>query len=301
MRNVQGYVCGGAAACFASAVIHPIDLLKVRIQVYQGARPPALQILRNVVATEGVNALYAGLSASLLRQAIYGTARLGMHRSFSDILADRNGGKAIPFWQKTCSGLLSGALAGIIGNPMDLSLVRMQADGTRPVNLRRNYQNVFDAIYRIAREEGFLTLWRGSAPMIARAMAMNVGMLATYDQAKQMITKVNGENFGTTLAASATAGFACAVTSLPFDLLKTRLMNMSVDPVTGKNPYSGLVDCAVKMVRTDGAFSLWRGFWTYYGRCAPHAMLILIVQESLNSQYEMAFNFKSVDWKKKAV
>ena len=103
-----------------------------------------------------------------------------MHRSFSDILAERAGGP-IPFWQKTASGLLSGsyyylfiysvhllfllllssgALAGVIGNPMDLSLVRMQADGTRPKELRRNYKNVFDAMFQTAKSEvnGFLSL-----------------------------------------------------------------------------------------------------------------------------------------------
>ncbi len=64
----------------------------------------AVSIMTSVVKKEGVKALYAGLSASILRQAIYGTARLGMHRSFSDYLEVINGGP-IPFWQKVCSRL----------------------------------------------------------------------------------------------------------------------------------------------------------------------------------------------------
>ncbi len=54
--------------------------------------------------------------------------------------------------------MLSGALAGIIGNPMDLSLVRMQADGSKPLDQRRNYKNVFDAMYRTAKSEGVATV-----------------------------------------------------------------------------------------------------------------------------------------------
>lgn len=46
----------------------------------------------DVFRNEGPNALYAGLSASLGRQAIYGTARLGLHRQFSDYLRKRQGG-----------------------------------------------------------------------------------------------------------------------------------------------------------------------------------------------------------------
>ena len=47
---------------------------------------------------------------------------------------------------------------------------------------RRAYKHVGDAVFRIFREEGFSSLFRGIEPNIARAMAMNMGMMATYDQ-----------------------------------------------------------------------------------------------------------------------
>lgn len=68
-----------------------MDLAKVRLQLYAtlnpGAeRPGAVSVIVNLVKKEGVGAAYAGLSASLMRQAIYGTARIGLHRTFSDKL-----------------------------------------------------------------------------------------------------------------------------------------------------------------------------------------------------------------------
>ena len=48
----------------------------------------------------------------------------------------------------------SGGIAVCIGTPFDVALVRMQADSMKPLDGRRNYKNVFDAIGRIAREEG---------------------------------------------------------------------------------------------------------------------------------------------------
>lgn len=82
---------GGLSACFASTIIHPVDLAKVRLQLYAtlnpGAeRPGAVSVIMNLAKKEGVAAVYAGLSASLMRQAIYGTARIGLHRTFSDML-----------------------------------------------------------------------------------------------------------------------------------------------------------------------------------------------------------------------
>lgn len=91
----------------------------------------------------------------------------------------------------------------------------------------------------MTREEGVARLWRGFEPTVLRAMAMNVGQLATYDQAKAALVKIGGDTtamqvwlggvlpesapllspslVGTAqLSASAIAGLTCVVTSLPF-------------------------------------------------------------------------------------
>lgn len=46
----------------------------------------------------------------------------------------------------------------------------MTADGRLPLAERRNYNGVFNALIRITREEGVLTLWRGCIPTMGRAM-----------------------------------------------------------------------------------------------------------------------------------
>lgn len=69
----------------------------------------------------------------------------------------------------------------------------MQADQTLPEAERRNYKNVFDAFRRIVAEEGVPSLWNGAGPTIMRAMALNVAMLVTYDEAKERLTKKWGK------------------------------------------------------------------------------------------------------------
>lgn len=46
-----------------------------------------------IVKQDGVGALYRGLSAGLLRQATYTTARLGIYQIFSDALTTYNNGQ----------------------------------------------------------------------------------------------------------------------------------------------------------------------------------------------------------------
>jgi len=184
--------------------------------------------------------------------------------------------------------MTSGAIASIIGTPFDVSMVRMQADSLRPPAERRGYRNVFDALSRIVREEGVTKLWRGFEPTVFRAMAMNVGMMATYDIVRGALVRVNGDNFSTGLAASAISGLACVTTSLPFDLIKTRLQQMKPD-ASGALPYRGVMDCAGKVLRNEGVLAFWTGFGAYYGRTAPHAMIILITMEQFNTAYTRMF------------
>ena len=68
-------------------------------------KPSPITLLSTMIKNEGVSSIYAGLSAAILRQAIYGTARIGLHRTFSTELIKRNDGKPLPFLTKTLSGM----------------------------------------------------------------------------------------------------------------------------------------------------------------------------------------------------
>ena len=80
--------------------------------------------------------------------------------------------------------MASGSIAVCFGTPFDVALVRMQADSMKDKASRRGYKNVFDAVTRLFKEEGFTSLYSGLIPNILRGMAMNVGMLACYDQVR---------------------------------------------------------------------------------------------------------------------
>merc|ERR1740121_1231158 len=85
-----------------------------------------------------------------------------------------------------CS-LLAGGIAGAIVCPVEVSLVRMQADGKLPVEQRRNYKHVFDAIYRILKEEGVSGGWRGVGPTIGRGVVITVTQLGTNEEVKEFL------------------------------------------------------------------------------------------------------------------
>ncbi|KAJ8644974.1 hypothetical protein MRB53_006722 [Persea americana] len=139
-----------------------------------------------------------GLSAGLLRQATYRT--------------------------------LPGAIGASVGSPVDLALIRMQADATLPAAQRRNYTNAFHALYRITADEGVLALWKGVGPTVVRATALTMGMLASYDQSVEFFKDTLGFSGASTLVgASAVFGFFGSACSLPFDYVKTQIQKMQPD------------------------------------------------------------------------
>ena len=277
-RTALPFINGGLAGMTATAMIQPIDMIKVRLQLAgeglsTGPRPTPVSITREIIASGKAMDLYTGLSAGLLRQAVYTTARLGFFDTFMKIGKKRaeTAGQSVGFKERAAAGLSAGGLAAMIGNPADLALIRMQSDGLKPLAQRAKYTSVIDALTRIARIEGIGALWAGALPTVARAMALNFGQLAFFSEAKtQLKSRTQLSPHAQTLTASAIAGFFASFFSLPFDFVKTRLQKQSRGS-DGKLPYNGMFDCAKKVITQEGWLRFYRGFSTYYVRIAPHA------------------------------
>ena len=279
VRAALPFVNGGLSGMFATACIQPIDMIKVRLQlagegVKTGPKPTVMGVTREVIAQGKLMDLYTGLSAGLLRQAVYTTARLGLFDTFQTALqakAEKNGTK-VSFLERAGAGLTAGGLAAMVGNPADLALIRMQSDGLKPKAERANYKSVFDALGRIAKNEGLGAWFTGAYPTVVRAMALNFGQLTFFAESKnQLKERFPDLSEGTNrFGASAIAGFFASFFSLPFDFIKTRLQKQSKGP-DGKYPYKGFVDCAGKVLKNEGPLRFYRGFGTYYVRIAPHA------------------------------
>ncbi|KAI0152682.1 mitochondrial carrier domain-containing protein [Xylariaceae sp. FL1272] len=288
MRAALPFINGGLSGMIATTVVQPVDMIKVRLQlagegVATGPKPTPLSVTREILAHGKARDLYTGLSAGLLRQAVYTTARLGFFDTFMKNLATRARGKGteVGFSERAVAGLAAGGLAAFIGNPADLALIRMQSDGLKHPAQRKNYKSVVDALTSIVKSEGVTALWAGATPTVARAMALNLGQLAFFSEAKaQLKTRTSWSPQSQTLTASAIAGFFASFFSLPFDFVKTRLQKQQRGP-DGKLPYKNMVDCFAKVAKQEGLTRFYRGFGTYYVRIAPHAMVTLIVVDYL--------------------
>ncbi|KAJ0752085.1 putative mitochondrial carrier domain superfamily [Helianthus annuus] len=108
-------------------------------------------------------------------------------------------------------------------------------------------------------------------------MALNMGMLASYDQSVEFlrIIWVLARVLQFSVSASTVSGFFAVACCLPFDYVKTQIQKMQPD-AEGKYPHTGSLDCALKTLKSGGPFKFYTGFPVYCVRIAPHVMMTWI-------------------------
>ena len=314
----KAFAEGGIASIVAGCSTHPLDLIKVRMQLqgesaapvqalrpalaFNGStsvaiphtsimplrRPGPIAVGRQILIAEGPAALFSGVSATVLRQTLYSTTRMGLYdilkNKWSSPTSTPGGAPAFPLYKKITAGLIAGAVGAAVGNPADVAMVRMQADGRLPLAERRNYRGVGDALGQMVRREGVGSLWRGSSLTVNRAMIVTASQLATYDQAKEAILGkgLMPDGLPTHVAASFAAGLVASVASNPVDVVKTRVMNMKVEK-GAPPPYAGALDCALKTVRAEGPMALYKGFIPTVSRQGPFTVVLFVTLEQVRA------------------
>uniref|UniRef100_A0A2A4JKN9 Mitochondrial 2-oxoglutarate/malate carrier protein n=1 Tax=Heliothis virescens TaxID=7102 RepID=A0A2A4JKN9_HELVI len=277
MPKWMNFIIGGASGMMAIAVVQPADLLKTRMQLLgpAGRDLSAFTVAQDIVRNEGFKGFYTGLSAALFRQATYTTGRLGCFNVMFDMYKTKYGIPSFPM--KVVMGMIAGGGGAFIGNPADVALIRMTADGRLPPKERRNYSSVFNAMSRIVREEGVLTLYRGVGATVTRAMIVNGAQLGSYAQAREMLLPTLGDGLPLHTAAAMLSGFITTVSSLPVDIVKTRVQNSA----EGASQFAVLQ----KIITNEGVLALWSGMLPTYMRIGPMTILIFIFLEQLNKLY----------------
>ncbi|KAH8234661.1 hypothetical protein KR032_001507, partial [Drosophila birchii] len=273
------YVNGGLAGMISSCILHPLDLVKTRMQLAAGEYKNTYDCLKRLLKTEGLLAVYNGLSMSLIRQATYTTARMGFYQMEVDKYKETYAA-APTVLGSMCMGILAGADGALVGNPAEVALIRMMADNRQPPAERRNYKNVFNAFFRIVKEEGVLHLWRGCMPTIVRTMVVNMVQLASYSQLKSAFAPHVPEGTPLHICAAMCSGLLTTIVSMPLDMAKTRIQEQKAIE------YKGTLDALLKVIKKDGVLSLWRGFTPYMFRIGPHTVLVFIFLEQLTMAYK---------------
>ncbi|KAL8529043.1 hypothetical protein ACS0TY_006491 [Phlomoides rotata] len=153
------------------------------------------------------------LKMDVLTGAIHTTAALGLFEILTNKLRNANNGMPLTLYQEAWCGLTSGAAAVFVWQPF---LMARNRAGIQSLT----YSNWFSTLSHIVRNEGVLTLWRGSGMYMGTQAVAHMGMLASYKPSRDYLIESRGLSDQTAqICASAISGFFSAVCYHPCDYL----------------------------------------------------------------------------------
>jgi hypothetical protein len=263
----------GGAAVITVTFIHPIDVVKTRIQISSEYSSLGMGgTTKRIVTGEGVSALWKGVNAAWLRESSYTSLRLGLYEPCK-VAFGCTTPENTTFVKKFLAGSAAGALGSIAGNPFDVLKTKMMTAEGAGATISGTTKELF-------QKQGIGGFYRGIDSNIARAMVLNGTKMACYDQAKGVVVSTTGlpkSSLIVQFLSAAAAGFFMTCTVSPFDMVRTRLMNQPSDAKI----YNNAADCFVKIIKNEGPLTLWRGFLPIWSRFAPTTTIQLVIFEQL--------------------
>jgi len=263
----------GTAAVITVTFIHPIDVVKTRIQI--SSEYGALGMggtVKKIAGAEGISALWKGVNAAWLREASYTSLRLGLYEPCK-VAFGCTTPETTTFVKKFAAGSAAGALGSLAGNPFDVLKTKMMASEGAVPSIVGTAKDLF-------KNQGISGFYRGIDSNVLRAMVLNGTKMACYDQAKGVVVDVTGLSKSSLVVqflSATTAGFFMTCTVSPFDMVRTRLMNQPADAKI----YNNAIDCFAKIIKNEGPATLWRGFIPIWSRFAPTTTVQLVIFEQL--------------------
>ncbi|KAK0731146.1 mitochondrial carrier protein [Lasiosphaeris hirsuta] len=133
---------------------------------------------------------------------------------------------------------------------------------------QRTFNSTFDGLRKIARNEGFTTLWRGLSPTLLMAVPANIIYFTGYESLRfnpnSPIARTVHEAYAP-LAAGMAARVLAATAVSPIELFRTRLQASQGSSRPLRDTFTGITD----MVSIHGYRSLWRGLTLTLWRDVP--------------------------------
>jgi hypothetical protein len=282
LRFCASFFASGVAEVFTM----PIDTTKVRLQVQKAGSAPGRVVysgmfdaMAKISKAEGVGGLFKGLSAALLRQTSYTSLSMVLFPPIKAALGAE--GSDPGFLRRLLAGGTAGAIGIALMNPTEVLKTQMQTNqSVQRLTMRSITQQIWQT-------EGLKGFWSGVKPNVVRTFLVNAAELGTYDHAKHELAQYPMFPEGSLqlhVASSGVAGFFSALTSTPADVIKTRLMNQAGHA----HEYGGMLQAMVAIPRTEGFFSLYKGFVPILYRKLLWCTIFFVGYERLLATFTLA-------------
>ncbi|KAL2020729.1 hypothetical protein VTK56DRAFT_8029 [Thermocarpiscus australiensis] len=244
---VQKMLSATSGSLLTSLIATPLDVVRVRWQSQGISQQPAVDFSRLAVSTPNA----------------FRPSNLGVTACCREVFFTNNTSDICIVGPR-----INGAGAALSGNTPVATCAVEQTQ-------QRTFNSTLDGLRKIARHEGFTTLWRGLSPTLIMAIPANIIYFTGYDWLRfnaaspiQRAGLVRDEY--APLVAGSVARVLAATAVSPIELFRTRLQAAQGQPSSARGGHLADTFCGVKdMVRAHGYRALWRGLTLTLWRDVP--------------------------------
>lgn len=247
-------IAGAIARGVAQSVLHPVDVIRTRLQARNVVKSWKLGVFIKGVIPQIALAIPAG--------AVQFVAFEAAKEQLSKLISDDRFSQARTLF----AGAFGAFAAASFRIPQEVLKQRIQAD---------IYPNILVAIKETVGKQGLGSLYKGSLATISRDVPWNALSFMFHGQAKSIFRSVKGRAPGNdeNLALAGISGAIAAIIMTPVDVVKTRIMTGTAS--------TGIIGTLNTIVKEEGAATLMKGVIPRIVFLAPLAGITFSVYEAV--------------------
>lgn len=166
MNQQLSVVTGCSAGASESFVVVPFELVKIKLQDKSSTFKGPIDVVKQIVAKEGLVGLYAGMESTFWRHVWWNGGYFGCIFQVKAILPKPETSQA-QLLNNFISGAIGGFAGTVLNTPFDVVKSRIQGS-TKVPGVALKYNWTYPALLTIAREEGPAALYKGFVPKVLR-------------------------------------------------------------------------------------------------------------------------------------
>ncbi|KAL4944732.1 hypothetical protein BDV06DRAFT_76774 [Aspergillus oleicola] len=290
--SVVETIAGFTAGIATTLCLHPLDLIKTRLQVDRAPSSRvggSLRVIREIFHNEGgFAAFYRGLTPNIIGNSsswalyflFYGNVKdmIGLWRSPKDLHAERQQRELLTSSDYFVASGSAGILTSVLTNPIWVIKTRMLATGS---NSPGAYASFTTGTKQIYRSEGISGFYRGLTPSLFGVSHGALQFMA-YEKLKLYRTKPQSQtegkralnNLDFLVISSISKIFAGSIT-YPYQVLRSRLQTYDAHLA-----YRGLLDAIAQIWAKEGLAGFYKGLGPNLFRVLPSTWVMFLVYEN---------------------
>jgi len=260
-NNMKKFMFSTIANFTAISVVYPFDNMRIKQH-------------NNIKIQYKFSYLYNGYTSGLLKQFTYSVPNVFI---YSHLLNNykKTEKKEPSLITKLLYGSISGSIAGFLGTPSEVTMVRA-------ISSPNKFQGVIHSVKNTYNNHGLKEFYHGYQPTVIRAFLFNGPKLAFYTECKNKLSTKYPELEGTIKLHAFSAFVSTTIgtfISNPFDVVKTRIQSSTN---TKKNEIYNTIK---NIFQKEGFFAFYKGTIPSLLKNTPHAVISFVLLDQLSRYF----------------